>query len=90
MSCPKGSPWTNCVDMPCTVDPQNSDRAICSCKIENTQVFFTFGGDCSTNTCATGFWSGATDAVASVLQNVLNNEVGSKENSSPQIKCFIN
>jgi hypothetical protein len=60
MSCPKGTHWANCVDMPCTVDPQNDKRAVCLCSLNATQPFFTFGGTCETDTCATGFWSGAT------------------------------
>lgn len=39
MNCSEGLPWTNCLDMPCTVDPQNSKRALCLCTIENTQAF---------------------------------------------------
>lgn len=59
LNCPKGKPWSNCVDMACTVDPQNANRAICVCPLSNAQAFFTFGGDCDSNACSTGFWSGA-------------------------------
>ncbi|CZG35735.1 TPA: hypothetical protein JBE46_08065 [Legionella pneumophila subsp. pneumophila] len=75
MNCSEGLPWTNCLDMPCTVDPQNSKRALCLCTIENTQAFFTFGGDCNTNTCATGFWSGATQENSIILRKALMQEM---------------
>lgn len=77
MSCPKGMPWANCVDMPCTVDPQNKKRALCTCKIDNTKAFFTFGGTCNTETCATGFWSGATADNAEILRKALSQSIKS-------------
>jgi hypothetical protein len=79
MSCPKGAPWTNCVDMPCTVDPQNAKRALCMCKIDSTQAFFTFGGGCDQKTCATGFWSGATLKAGDILRNALLQKTNSKQ-----------
>jgi hypothetical protein len=78
MNCPEGLPWTNCVDGLCTVDPQNAKRALCNCTIERTQAFTTFGGDCNTNTCATGFWSGANQATSIILRNALMQEIRSK------------
>ncbi|KTD40108.1 hypothetical protein Lpar_1425 [Legionella parisiensis] len=84
MNCPEGLPWTNCVDMSCTVDPQNSKRALCNCTIERGQTFFTFGGDCNTNTCATGFWSGATQANSTILRNALLQEMRSIPEKLPQ------
>lgn len=83
MNCPEGLPWTNCVDRLCTVDPQNSKRALCNCMIERTQAFFTFGGDCNTNTCATGFWSGATQADGIILRKALMQELRSKPKKLP-------
>nr|WP_229309773.1 hypothetical protein [Legionella pneumophila] len=70
--------------MPCTVDPQNSERALCVCKIERSQAFFTFGGDCNTNTCATGFWSGATQANSIILRNALMQEMRLKPKKLPK------
>ncbi len=84
MNCPEGSPWTNCVDMPCTVDPQNPKHALCNCKINDTQAFFTFGGDCNTNTCSTGFWSGATETTGVILRNALIKKMNPKPNTSPE------
>lgn len=79
MNCPKGSAWSNCVDMPCTIDPQNVKRAICLCKMDSTQAFFTFGGDCNTKTCATGFWSGATPKAGVILRKALLQKTNSKQ-----------
>lgn len=79
MNCPKGTPWTNCVDMPCTVDPQNAKRAICLCKIESTQGFFTFGGGDDSDTCATGFWSGATPEEGDILRKALLQKTNVKQ-----------
>jgi len=38
----------------------NPLKAICTCKIVRDQPFATYGGDCNTLTCDTGYWSGAT------------------------------
>jgi len=62
MSCPAGNPWTDCMDQSCIVDPANPSKAICSCKIEHSGAFVTYGGGCDKNTCATGYWSGASKA----------------------------
>lgn len=57
--CPTGTPWTNCVNAPCSVDPTDPSKSICSCPIETTGPIFTFGGNCDTSTCSKAFWSGA-------------------------------
>ena len=59
MTCPDGNPWTDCLDMPCTVDPLDPSKAICICKIKRSGSFVTYGGDCDQSTCKTGYWSGA-------------------------------
>ncbi len=87
INCEKGMPWTNCVDAPCTVDPMNPTKAICSCKIDHTQAFFTFGGDCDTKTCATGFWSGATTAAGVVFQNAMFEKLNITKNPWPNNAC---
>lgn len=60
MTCPSGSPWSNCLDMPCVIDPLDSSKAICSCQVIHTGTFQTLGGNCDTSTCSTGYWSAAT------------------------------
>jgi len=60
LHCLEGKPWTNCLDQPCIVDQMNPIKAICTCKIVRDQPFETFGGDCNSLTCDTGYWSGAT------------------------------
>ncbi|MEG6509830.1 hypothetical protein V6C03_12735 [Methyloligella sp. 2.7D] len=62
MACPSGKPWTDCLNKPCRVDPSNPLKAICSCAIETTGAFVTYGGSCNTLTCDTAYWSAATVA----------------------------
>jgi len=59
MKCPSGTPWSNCLNKKCTVDPSNPQKAICLCDIVRTGDWMTLGGDCDTSTCQTGYWSGA-------------------------------
>jgi hypothetical protein len=87
MSCPKGMPWTNCVDAPCTINPMEPDKAICSCKIIDNQPFFTFGGNCDTKTCANGFWSGATKSSDSVIRNTLLEKLNQVNNPPQETVC---
>lgn len=60
MKCPKGTPWTWCLNKRCTVDPSNPKKAICICDVMRTGDWTTLGGDCNTSTCKTGYWSGAS------------------------------
>ena len=60
LTCPKGKPWTDCLDQPCIVDQRNPLEAICTCKIVRNQSFVTYGGDCNTITCDNAYWSAAT------------------------------
>jgi len=60
MICPSGDPWTNCLDMRCTVDPFHPGKAICICDIMRSGEFTTVGGHCNTATCKNAYWSGAT------------------------------
>lgn len=69
MACQSGGVWSNCLDQPCTVNPLNPNQAICSCPlVTGSSSYLTFGGNCDTNTCKTGFWSGAEIENANVLQ----------------------
>lgn len=60
MTCPRGNPWANCLDRLCTVDPMNPTKAICQCDVSYEKEFITWGGNCDTSTCSTGYWSGDT------------------------------
>jgi hypothetical protein len=60
MKCPEGTPWTNCLNKRCTVDPTNAKKAICVCDVMRKGEWTTLGGDCDTTTCSTGYWSGTT------------------------------
>jgi len=61
VSCSGGSPWTDCLDMPCTIDPANPLRAICTCDIvTDGSDFVTYGGSCNTNSCIRSLWSAAS------------------------------
>jgi hypothetical protein len=59
LKCPSGTPWTWCLNKPCTVDPANPKRAICACDVLRTGEWITAGGNCNTDTCKTAYWSGA-------------------------------
>jgi len=60
LKCPSGTPWTWCLNKPCTVDPANPKKAICACDILRTGEWMTAGGNCNTATCNTAYWSGAS------------------------------
>lgn len=62
MTCPEGTPWSDCLNQPCTIDPQDPSRAICSCKLLTSGPWQTFGGNCNRSTCKSGYWSGAPNA----------------------------
>jgi hypothetical protein len=59
MKCPAGTPWTWCLNKRCTVAPFDPEKAICTCDVMRTGEWTTFGGDCDTSSCETGYWSGA-------------------------------
>jgi hypothetical protein len=60
LTCTGNLPWTDCLDKPCIIDPQNSNQATCMCDIKYTSSFITFGGQCNTASCSTTLYSGAT------------------------------
>jgi hypothetical protein len=51
LKCPSGTPWTWCLNKPCTVDPANPKKAICACDVVRTGEWITAGGSCNTATC---------------------------------------
>lgn len=57
MSCPDGTPWANCLDMPCTIDPDDPQKATCQCEVVESGAFVTMGGACDTSTCSSVIWS---------------------------------
>ena len=59
MTCGADVPWANCVDSPCERDPGDPGKARCQCPVVKKGPSFTFGGDCSTDTCGKTVWSGA-------------------------------
>jgi hypothetical protein len=61
MTCPGNTPWSQCLNKRCTVDPSNPAKAICVCDVvRNPSQWMTLGGNCDTSTCSTAYWSGAT------------------------------
>ena len=59
MTCGADIAWANCVDFPCTLDPNDPSKATCQCALVKTGPSFTFGGNCDTGTCGKTVWSGA-------------------------------
>lgn len=59
LKCESGTPWSQCLNKICTVDPANPDKAICACDVVRTGEWQTAGGNCDTATCKTAYWSGA-------------------------------
>ena len=59
LKCPAGTPWTWCLNKPCTVDPANPGKAICACDVLRSGEWITAGGNCNATTCKTAYWSGA-------------------------------
>jgi hypothetical protein len=59
LKCAAGTPWTWCLNKPCTVDPADPRKAICACDVVRTGEWTTAGGKCNAATCNTAYWSGA-------------------------------
>ncbi|MCP5508172.1 MAG: hypothetical protein H7A37_07715 [Chlamydiales bacterium] len=85
MNCAAGSLWSDCLDQPCVVDPLDPKKAICMCKVIRTGEFMTYGGDCDTSTCSTGFWSGAPPDMNAQGVQLMMQALGMK--TSPQKFC---
>jgi peroxiredoxin len=60
MKCSKRGLWVQCLDVVCEVDSHNPKHASCQCVNQRTKNFYTFGGDCRTETCNTVIWSATT------------------------------
>lgn len=85
LHCPDGTPWTNCLNMQCTVDPVNPCKAICTCDVVRSGKWFTAGGHCDQSTCATHYWSGALDQDLKPSSDFLVKALGLKK--SPIKSC---
>jgi hypothetical protein len=60
MKCSERGLWVQCLDVVCQVDSHNPKQASCQCVNQRTKNFYTFGGDCRTETCNTVIWSATT------------------------------
>lgn len=85
LHCPDGTPWSNCLNKQCTVDPSDPQKAICICDLVRTGKWFTAGGDCDSSTCATNYWSGALDSDLKPSSAFLVKALGLKK--SPVKSC---
>lgn len=85
LSCPKGKPWTDCLDKPCTVNPLNPLNAYCKCDIVRDSAFVTYGGDCNLLKCDNGYWSGATVESYIKASTLLSEKMGIKD--FPVVYC---
>ena len=80
LTCAGGTPWTLCLNKTCTVDPADPTRAICTCDVKQSDAkWVTLGGDCSTGTCETAYWSGASIELLDNASTYLAKVTGLKE-----------
>jgi thiol-disulfide isomerase/thioredoxin len=61
MKCTAPGLWVQCLDVVCSVDPDNPSLAKCGCVNNDSGDFYTFGGGCDASTCSSVIWS-ATSA----------------------------
>ena len=48
MKCPANTPWAECLNAKCTVDPADPSKAICACETKvQTGEWVTWGGNCN-------------------------------------------
>lgn len=81
MTCPSGTAWTNCVNAPCTVDPTNAKKSICSCPVVRTGEIIVFGAKCNKHTCDNYYWSGALTSSHNFLGDALAKAKGEQRPS---------
>ncbi len=80
MQCPGGTPWTDCLNKTCTVDPDNPTKAICTCDvIRSSEDWVTFGGGCETATCGKAYFSGAPVKASEEANAFMTKELGLPE-----------
>ena len=54
LKCAAATPWTWCLNKPCTVDPANPTKAICACDVLRTLTSAQFRSDLQADTLANG------------------------------------
>jgi hypothetical protein len=72
--------WAWCYGAPCKVDPNNPQKAICSCPVEQGKAM-TLGGSCQPSACSQ-VWSAATPK-GDVFANEYFYKVGKEKGFSP-------
>jgi hypothetical protein len=60
LKCSARGLWVQCLDTVCEVDRHDPKHANCQCINNRTKNFYTFGGDCKTETCESVIWSSTT------------------------------
>jgi hypothetical protein len=87
MTCDSNEIWTDCLDMPCVVDPRDPNKAICTCNIVTGGTFVTYGGRCNTDTCTNGYWSAATPEAFAIGSAALIETLGLAGETKPYNFC---
>ena len=80
MTCPAGTPWAECLNAKCTVDPADPSKATCDCETKfQTGEWVTWGGNCETQSCGKAFLNGTTVAEVSPGVEFLMKELDLKK-----------
>jgi hypothetical protein len=80
MKCSAGTPWAECLNAKCTVDPANPSKAICACEtMFQTGEWVTWAGNCNTQSCSKGFLNGTTAAEVLPGIDILTKELDLKK-----------
>ena len=81
--------WASCLDQPCIVDPSDSRRAYCTCKLMHSTPYVTFATDCQQKNCSKYIWSGATPEGNALLVKKLVKSIGLTQ-LPKTLNCNIN
>ena len=80
MKCAAGTPWAECLNAKCSVDPANPSKAICACEtMFQTGEWVTWAGNCNTQSCSKGFLNGTTAAEVLPGIDILTKELDLKK-----------
>ena len=86
MKCAAGTPWAECLNAKCSVDPANPSKAICACEtMFQTGEWVTWAGNCNTQSCSKGFLNGTTAAAVLPGIDILTKDLNLKK--SPVNYC---